>query len=179
MKRVIVFSALALVAIPSFAYSKHSSSDGFSGLTIFLFIIIGILNCILFCKIWGMTNNVDELNNNYQKTNRCFDYGIGYSMYKSGDLKRMLMLGYKEEYKESVIINFCNHMDYLMSTIQNNYESGRKEISIRQDIDDLQKQFGVIGESIPEYIQKLETLDDYYNLYNLENTKVSKPENED
>ncbi len=163
----------ALTAIPCFAYSSYSSSDDFSGFTTLLFIVFGLLNLILFFKIWGMTNNVKELKNDYKKINRCFESSYS-NMYSPTDLKKMLMTGNKEEYKASVIINFCNHMEQIGTVIYAN-EAGRKGKSIRPDVEDLQKQFDVIGESLPEYIQKLETLADYYNLFNPEKTKTPKP----
>ncbi len=66
MKRMIILFALALFATNAFAYSYHDdySSSSTSGWLIFMYIIFfiwGILEIILFFKVWGMTNDVKRL----------------------------------------------------------------------------------------------------------------------
>ncbi|MBR5117349.1 MAG: hypothetical protein IK100_01745 [Muribaculaceae bacterium] len=66
MKRTILISTFALATLSAFAYGYYddSSSSSSSGWLVFMgivFFIWGILEIILFFKIWKMTNDVDKL----------------------------------------------------------------------------------------------------------------------
>ena len=64
MKRFIVLSVSMAIASNSFAYYSDytSSSDSLiPGWVIFIVVVSGILQGILFFKIWGMTNDVKAL----------------------------------------------------------------------------------------------------------------------
>ena len=65
MKRILIFSISVLVALSSFAYgyydSYNRSTSDWLIITGIVFFIWGILEIILFFKIWKMTNDVDKL----------------------------------------------------------------------------------------------------------------------
>ena len=70
MKRQVTLAIVLLPAISSFAYyGEYSSSPnlelpGWVTFMGFLMIAWSILEIILFFKIWGMTNDVKEINHN-------------------------------------------------------------------------------------------------------------------
>ena len=63
MKRLSVLAVSMAVAISSSAAGYYSSSDMSDGVTIMAIVLLvwGILEIVLFFKIWGMTNNVKKI----------------------------------------------------------------------------------------------------------------------
>ena len=63
MKRLSVLAVSMAVAISSSAAGYYSSSDMSDGMTFMAIVLLvwGILEIVLFFKIWGMTNNVKKI----------------------------------------------------------------------------------------------------------------------
>jgi hypothetical protein len=126
-------------------------------------LIAGILQIILFFKVWGMTNDIREL----KKDHFC-ETDIETYYQKATFARKNLVLGRKEQVKSMLLKNFIYN-------IEQNYIN--KEQSLRPYVDNLKAQFEKIGEKLPEYIDKMETFDDYYQLFSKDDFKVEKEKN--
>jgi hypothetical protein len=126
-------------------------------------LIAGILQIILFFKIWGMTNDIREL----KKDHFC-ETDIETYYQKATFARKNLVLGRKEQVKSMLLKNFIHN-------IEQNYINN--EQSLRPYVDNLKAQFEKIGEKLPEYIDKMETFDDYYQLFSKDDFKVEKEKN--
>lgn len=162
MKKTFVIMACLAVATSSFAYYdsySRSSADSLSFIG-FIMLITGILEIILFFKIWGMTNNIKALKKDHfnetkldSLTEKC-DY-----------LTKNLILGKKENVKTMLLMIF-------MQNLEKSYTSNKD--SIRPYVDNLKTQFDKIGEELPPYISKMETYGDYYHLFTAKDFKIEK-----
>jgi hypothetical protein len=126
-------------------------------------LIAGILQIILFFKIWGMTNDIREL----KKDHFC-ETDIETYYQKATFARKNLVLGRKEQVKSMLLKNFIHN-------IEQNYINN--EQSLRPYVDNLKAQFEKIGEEVPEYIDKMETFGDYYQLFSKDDFKVEKEKN--
>ena len=157
MKRLSVLAFALTIALSTFAYygdhSYSSSSFEMPGWLIFMGIVMivgGILNVILFFKIWGMTNNVAMLKK------KLLDHSHGEETLSH--LRKLLLTGRKEEVKEIMISHFCDE-------VENVYDLNKP---IAPYVKNLEKDLRSIGEPVPEIIKKLNTVEDYYNLVKTE-----------
>jgi hypothetical protein len=126
-------------------------------------LIAGILQIILFFKVWGMTNDIREL----KKDHFC-ETDIETYYQKATFARKNLVLGRKEQVKSMLLKNFIHN-------IEQNYINN--EQSLRPYVDNLKAQFEKIGEELPEYIDKMETFGDYYQLFSKDDFKVEKEKN--
>ena len=66
MKRIFVLLLSVTTALSSYAYyDDYSSSNGLLTFMSIIMIVWGILEIILFFKIWGMTNDIKALKKDY------------------------------------------------------------------------------------------------------------------
>lgn len=195
MKRFFVLAFYATAALSSFAYygdSSYSSSKiEMPGWLTFMGIIMiawGILEIILFFKIWGMTNDIralkmDHFNESNNNTNELI----------LNDLRKNLVLGNIDNVKKTLLKNFIDDVqssfwylpggDYEKDEDGNaqwvSYKERNKEKSIRPYVENLQKQFNKIGEELPGYIKRMETYRDYFDLFVEEDLVVKIEENKE
>ncbi len=171
MKKFFMLSLLGLVANNCFAagagYSDIENLFTFIGI---ILLIWGILEIILFFKIWRMTNDVNKLKNNL--TNSALT-----QYEKKSKLRTLLIMGNKEEAKRLIIYDF-------ILKIESEYQEIRKTLSIKVDetyegalekalnkpIDDykntLEKELKLFGIDVPECIKSMNTFKDFYSLTN-------------
>ena len=123
-------------------------------------LIAGILQIILFFKIWGMTNDIKALKKDYFCETDVETY-----YQKAYFARQNLILGRKDQVKSMLLKNFIRNMEQ-------NYVNN--EQSLRPYIDNLKAQFEKIGEQLPEYIEKMETFGDYYQLFTKDDFKIEK-----
>ena len=188
MKRFFILSVMLAVTLSSFAYYGDYSSSSVSGWFTFIGFVLfvwGILEIILFFKIWGMTNDIKALKKDHFNENT---FGSDYA--KFSYLRRSIILGKKDVVRNAFLMDFINNVeigynglkkyDYIedekgktkwTSMKEENYKK-----SIRPYVEHLQKQFYKIGEELPVCIQRMETFGDYFNLLT-ENDFVIKKEN--
>ena len=95
-------------------------------------LITGILQIILFFKVWGMTNDIREL----KKDHFC-ETDIETYYQKATFARKNLVLGRKEQVKSMLLKNFIHN-------IEQNYINN--EQSLRPYVDNLKAQFEKIGE---------------------------------
>lgn len=176
MKRFFCVSTLFSLAMATFAsgYYDNSYSSGWITFYAILMFVWGILQIILFFKVWGMTDDIRALKRDYFNEK---DTNNKESIDNS--LKQYYLQGDLEKVKKILIKQFIDKVesDYLkMKTYD--YEQNEKgdyvlvsrkeknlNVSIRSYVERLKKQYELIGEDMPEFINKMETFGDYYNLF--------------
>ena len=144
-------------------------------------IVWGILEIILFFKIWGMTNNISALKKDHFNEMQ-FETKGQTARY----LRRNLVLGNTDNVKRILLQNFIDNVEHGYGQMQSagyvkdengndkwtNFEEQNLKESIRPYVANLEKQYAKIGEVLPVYIQKMETFGDYYKLFVKEDLTV-------
>lgn len=124
-----------------------------------LIIVSYVLSIILFFKVWRMTNDVREIKKHFtiisSRTNIHIDDF-------TEELRKNAILGNIDIAKKILLKNFYEDVQNKAESLN---RSEYKEKSIRPYVDNLRRQFGKIGEDIPDYIAKMETFADFFNLY--------------
>lgn len=134
MKAILLYSS----------YGAEETAGISSGMLVFiaiLFITFGVLQIILFFKLWAMTNNIRAIKGKYCEENT------------SGLIRKLLILGEKEKVKEILIDDFFKSIssgDYYMS-----FDNEKKL---------LEDSFRRIREEVPQYIKDL-TEESYIKLF--------------
>ena len=188
MKRTILFIVLVTSAISGFAASRYGEPELPGWLTFmgFVMMVWGILEIILFFKVWGITNDVKALKKDHFYES-AFNTNAGLATY----LRRNLVLGNKEIVKRTLLKNFIDNVVHAYGNMptggyekdQNgidqwvSYEEKNLEQSIRPYVDHLQKQFDKIDEELPAYIQRMQTFSDYYSLFVKEDLTIEDDTN--
>jgi len=184
MKRLSVLSfVMAVFAFDGFAASRYGEPELPGWLTFIgvIMIVWGILEIILFFKIWGMTNDVKALKKDHFNET-VFETKSGKARY----LRKNLVLGNIEDVKRTLLKNFIDNVEYDYDELQTHgyvkdengndvwtsFEEQNLMKSIRPYVENLQKQYEKIGEELPIYIQRMETFSDYYTLFVKEDLMV-------
>lgn len=147
MKRLCTISLLATMPLAMFAYyGDYSSSIELPGTIKFLTFILfvwGILEVILFFKVWGMTNNVKKIQTELTRSNTTELF------------RKYRLLGLNDKAAEILIQVFLNDMEKYI------HSSG--EI-IDNKVAELEFQLSQLGEKLPNGFKNLKTAEDYYKL---------------
>jgi hypothetical protein len=191
MKRQLFLVAAVITTANCFAYyDDYSSSPStelpdwltFAG---FLMIAWGILEIILFFKIWGMTNDIRALKNDHfnQTTNEIPSGQL------VNDIRKKLLLGDIDKVKKALLMKFTDDVkhSYWKMPVQG-YEKDQngkdhmvsyKERNLKKPItfyvENLRKQFEKIGEPLPPYINHMATYGDFFNLFTEEDLIAMHP----
>lgn len=183
MKRFVVLSAALFVASSSFAYYDSYSSS--SGLLTFMGVIMmvwGILEIILFFKIWGMTNDIKALKKDHFNET-AFESKDDLARY----IRTNMLLGNMENVKKALLKNFINNVEQGYNNLPTGEyatdDKGNKEWvdldetkklnnSIVQYVNNLKLQYDKIGEEVPAYLLNMKTFKDYYMLFEEEDLIV-------
>lgn len=177
MKRLTVILFVLASALNTFAYHSYSSSFEMPGWLTFMGIVMivwGILEIILFFKIWDMTNNIKALKKDHFNET-VFETKAGMARY----LRNNLVLGNMENVKKTLLKNFIDNVEHGFSELPaEGYvkdENGNDkwvrfteenlDKSIIPYVDNLILQYGKIGEEVPVYITRMKTFRDYYKLF--------------
>lgn len=177
MKRISVIACALVATSSAFAYYGDYGSSSSSGWLTFIGIIMivgGILEIILFFKLWGMTNDIRAI----KKDHFCethFESQGETARY----LRKNLLLGNKDNVKRILLQNFIDNVEIGYSKLKDGAyvkdENGVskwvscKEQNLKESIvpyvKQLMLQYAKMGEEVPEYIMRMETYGDYYNLF--------------
>lgn len=179
MKRLFLLLSAMATAVSSFAYYGDYSSSKFElpGWLTFMGIIMiawGILEIILFFKIWGMTDNISALKKDHF-SETVFETKDGMARY----LRKNLVLGNMDAVKRTLLKNFIDNVEHgyaeLKSYGYSKDEKGNEvwtnlteqnlKASIRPYVENLKEQYDKIGEELPIYIQRMEVFGDYFRLF--------------
>ena len=191
MKRFFILAVMVAAASSSFAYSYYGSYSSpkfeMPGWLTFMCVVMiawGILEIILFFKIWGMTNDIKALKKDYFNETK-----FETKEETANHLRRNLVMDNTENVKRILLQNFINNVELdFKSMVSTGYikdENGddkwvgveemerynRKKF-IRPHIENLQKLYERTGEKIPACIQSMETFEDYFNLIVKEDLEV-------
>ena len=187
MKRSILFIICAVSAVSGFAAGRYGEPELPGWLTFIgiVMIVWGILEIILFFKVWGMTNDVSALKKDHFNET-VFESKEQMARY----LRRNLVLGNTENVKRTLLKNFIDNVEHGYGELKTEgYEKDEKgddhwvsfreknlKESIRPYVEQLQKQYDKIGEEMPVYIQRMNTYADYYKLFVKEDLSVEVEE---
>ena len=154
MKKIILPILLLAISANAFAAGPDTSTIEF--LTIVL-IIWGILEILLFFKIWGMTNDVRKIEGLLNE-----NYSIN-SLALEAKIRKDIICGDKEHAKKLLLANFFKQ-------VNTKYESEYQvhpTATIEEYVNTLQSQFNQIGEELPDNIKNLKKLSDFSRVFNL------------
>lgn len=188
MKRIFALVSVLIVASSCFAYYGDYSSSDTSGLLTFIGIVMiiwGILEIILFFKIWGMTNDIKALKKDH------FNETIPATKAETAwYLTNNLVLGNIEIVKKTLLKNFIDNVEDEYAKMpksgcatENNVnwvslEEENLEKPITPFVDNLTLQYNKIGEEVPIYITRMKTFRDYFNLFVEEDLTVEVKKDE-
>ena len=166
----IAATILALAPNASFAYSSYGRGSETSGIIIFLWVVFGILGLVLFFKIWGMTNDIKTIKK------KILDEELADLKVIDGEdqfrwLRKNMLAGKVDYVKLRLVDNFAKDVERKYYDQKGVDKSEKLAQSIRPFVEKLQKQFAIIGEEIPAYINKMETFNDYFNMFSAEDFK--------
>lgn len=179
MKRLVALSMVMASASNCFAHYGDSSFEmpGWFKFMGIVMIVWGVLEIILFFKIWGMTDDVKALKKDH----------FSETAFKSTEeiaryLRKNLVLGNMENVKRTLLKNFIDNIEQAYDELQSYEYNGNDKWtcleeqnlkkSIRPYVENLKKQYDKIGEDLPVYIQRMETFGDYYKLFVKEDLTV-------
>ncbi len=161
---------LALAPNASFAYSSYGRGSETSGIIIFLWVVFGILGLVLFFKIWGMTNDIRSIKKKILDT-ELVDYKAINGEEQLTWLRRNMLAGKIDYVKLRLVDNFAQDVERTFNAQKGIDKNVKLSQSIRPFVEKLQKQFAKIGEEIPAFINKMETYNDYFNMFSNEDFK--------
>ena len=185
MKRFFMFVAMLATAASCFAYYGDYSSSSNSGWLTFLGIVLliwGVLQIILFFKVWGMTNDIKALKKDHFNEGT-FETNTSLARY----LRKNLVLGNMDNVNRILLQDFIDNVESAYGELRaygyvTDDEGNEKYVSLKEQnlkesirpyVENLQKQFDKIGEELPVYIQRMETFGDYYSLFTKEDLVVN------
>ena len=181
MKRFLCISVSLFVAMNIMAYDYYdsylSSKDESSGWLTFFAILIfvwGVLQIILFFKVWGMTDDIKAM----KKDHFCETVFESKSQ-MARFLRNNLVLGNMENVKRTLLKNFIDNVEHGYGQLKRygsvkdekgaeqwvSLEEKNLQESILPYVDNLRKQYEKIGEELPVYIQRMQTVNDYFKLF--------------
>ena len=144
-------------------------------------IVFGILEIILFFKIWGMTNDIKAL-----KEDHFNEISFETKGQRANYLRRNLILGNMETVKKTLLKNFIDNVEHAYGQLpdtghvmdENGNESWGSLVeknldeSITPYVDKLIIQYTKLGEEVPVYITRMKTFRDYYKIFVKEDLEV-------
>ena len=162
MKKTIILSMCCMTALTASA-SSGSDEVALGILSIFL-VVFGVLQIILFFKVWGMTNNVKMIKDNLTQDDSLIDDSV------ESKVCFHLLQGDKETAKRLIITQFVKAIDeaYTEMLIQGTNPDKFFEIDLTPLVKEFKKRMQSVGMELPAEIAQLKTIGDYYNLYNPE-----------
>jgi hypothetical protein len=114
--------------------------DGFITFLSVVFVVFGILQIILFFKIWAMTNDVRRLQNKFAPGESLFE------------LRKSIALGNKEKAKEIVL-------EYYFGKIKS------PGAAFKYAKEELEGNLKKLGYELPENLKNVNSYVDFCNLY--------------
>lgn len=180
MKRIFVFAAALISASSAFAFG--SGLGGGADVIGLIMLIFGILNIILFFKIWGMTNDINALKKDH------FKEQVLTADDMAKRIRKQIVLGNKEEVKRILLQNFVDDIEQYKVKSYNTiyYKTNKKDVaeemslqlSIKAYIENLKRQYTIIGEELPYSIVRLETIGDFISLFKTEDLFMKEEKKE-
>ena len=173
-KKMMLISLMSIASVQCFASGSGTAADSFNGFITVVAIVFGILNLILFFKVWGMTNDVRAL-----KKDHFYCTGFKEDVHIANYMRRNILLGNTDRAKRILLQNFIENVEEEMYQLQdknadrdNNgniiwryIEKDNLQKSIVPYVNLLIKQYAKLGEEVPAYILQMKTFEDYFGIF--------------
>ena len=129
-----------------FAYYSDYDPElsDFTKFLMFILFVWGVLEVILFFKVWGMTNNVKKIQTELTRSNTTELF------------RKYRLLGQNDKAAEILIQAFLNNMEKYIHS--DSFYSGEK---IDNKVAELEFQLTELGEKLPSGFKNLKTAEDY------------------
>lgn len=151
MKRIKMIFVLSLICVAFVScYGGFGAYEG----TALLAILGAIVSIAMIVCFFQLVRDVREIRDHFIPR-RYKEKSIKENLYND------LITGKIDVVREHFLEEFKYNIDRDYNKNHNLNES------IRPYIDELKKRFDIIGESIPEYIDRMQTFDDFYNILNV------------
>ncbi len=160
MKKYLTLLLFCLMALNASAKSS-SSADTILIIVDIVLIVFGILNIILFFKIWGMTNNVSELKEHLTRPQFLHEDDTDKKM------RWLLLKGDTTAAEELLLSHFAEIIEekYIYAISDGYHIEYAYKQGIKNEVEDLKHKFKLLGKEVPEKISKMKTIGDYINLW--------------
>ncbi len=138
---------------------------------IVVYVIFGIISLVFFFKVWGMTNDIRKIKNKLLNDELTDLYTID-SQSQFDYLRKNLLAGNVDYVKQRLVNNFNNEVVKSFKNFPKGSEKTENlKQSIRPIVEKLAKQLDKIGEQLPGYIKRMETYNDFFNVFTIEDFK--------
>lgn len=169
MKKLLFIAGCYVAPLKLMAYYESYSSPEIEipGWILFcsvIMIVWGILEIILFFKLWGMTNDVKALKRQYFS-----ELKFPTRRHMVRYIRKNLLLGYVDDVKHVLLQNFKKNVeDHMGTSLEYGYEEGlrnRFDEDITPYVKNLEKQYNKLGFELPTYIARMKTFGDFYGIF--------------
>lgn len=157
MKKLASLLLMTPLALTASAYGYESNDS--SGWLTFMYVIIivaGILQVILFFKVWGMTDDIKAIKKKQVSDAETNDASFALS------IRENMILGNRIIVRESLLRNFLKKLENDRYSHSVKRES---DFPIEENIEVLKKQLDKIGEPLPEILNSCKTYKDFENIF--------------
>lgn len=158
MKKILTLSLCCFTVLTASARNDGPDETVLQILSI-IFLIFGVLNIILFFKIWGMTNDVKKIKDSLAQT----DTFSGDSV--ESKVRLQLMNGDREAARRLILAQFASTMDKIFNMKTGDFEH-KMEFDISEVVQGFKSRLQMLDLAVPEQMNELKTLGDYYKIYN-------------
>lgn len=145
MKKLSIACLALTVSLPIFAYGYESSND--FTFTEFVTIVAGVLQAILFLKIWGATNDIRKIKEHLEP-----------SELMQSDLRILHFSGHHNQAVELLNKRFFKSVDIAFSNCSN---SDRFPKILEKVIEKYKPMYDALGEEVPESITSITSYEQY------------------
>lgn len=138
-------------------------------------LIAGVLQIILFFKIWGMTNDIRELKkDHFASYRRNFDDAQNLRAY----LCERVVLDDKANLKRALLQNFIDKIwkktGFKFRSVYLSENDKAMEIDITPEVELLKNQFAKVNMEVPEAVLNMKTYGDFYQYFKLNEFTIKK-----
>ena len=126
-----------------------------------LFLVFGVLQIILFFKVWGMTNNVKRIKDGLAQKGTIGEGSV------DEKVRLQLLLGNKEDARRILLVQMAQAIDkvYDKLLVNGSQADAIYEQDITPVVDEFKARMQEIGMEMPAQAAQIKTIGDYYNLY--------------
>lgn len=158
MKKTIILSMCCMTALTASASSGPDETT--LNILSIIFMVFGVLQIILFFKVWGMTNNVKKILNNVAQESSLRDDSF------ESKVRFQLLQGDKEAAQRLLITQFVKAVEDITYAMRGCSWDLIYEKDITMVVQGFDERMKSIGCELPSEIALMKTIGDYYKLYN-------------
>ena len=168
-KRLFISIIFMTMVFNCYAYNDGYGSSGWLIFISVVMIVWGILEIILFFKIWRMTNDVHRLTQEHFGELRLPE-GC-----ESDFLRRNLIMGNTDMVRKTLLAQFFDEITTSYDQMPSgkfvnekgwvDFRAENLQKSIAPQVENLKKQFEAIGQPLPKFLTDMKTYNDFYSLF--------------